>query len=147
MRSARRIVAAREGEPVQISNNQMQALGANAEQDFERRIAQHLRDRHPGAIAPLTDIALRERITASLARGRARGLTWQSSLVGFVVLMFEIGPEFDEQPAFARALAMRMPDENARIRAIYGGTNDEDWEAARAAVDSRAWARLTQGMR
>ena len=63
------------------------------ERDFELRVARHLRDRHPGAIAPFSGLELREYIHNSLVRGRAFGLTWQSSLVGFTVMMFEVGPQ------------------------------------------------------
>ena len=129
---------------MQITGKQMEALGRDAERDLEARIADHLRERHPGAVAALTAQALQLRIRASLARGRSHGLTWQSALAGFTVLMFELGPEFDRQPAFARALAIRLPDENARIKAVYANTGDEDWAAARALADPRAWAQATQ---
>jgi hypothetical protein len=64
-----------------------------------------------------------------------------------VTLLFEVGPDFDRHPAFARALAMQIPDENERIKAISANTSDEDWAAARAVSDRSAWSRLVDAAR
>ena len=124
---------------MKIRHAQMTVLADHGEALFEDRLVQVLLEHHPGAVDGLPDQQLRRYVRIALAKGRSHGFTWQSALAGFCVLMFEVAPNFDLHPAFKRALAIRLPDENQRIKAIYANTTGEDWEDARAFADPGAW--------
>ena len=124
---------------MKIRHAQIAVLAEHAEKVFEDRLVLVLVERHPGVVRGLSDERLRARIRFALARGRAHGFTWQSALAGFCVMMFEVGPNFDAHPSFKRALAIRLPDENQRVRSIYQNTTDEDWQDARAFSDPEGW--------
>ncbi|MBL8483164.1 MAG: hypothetical protein JNJ60_13270 [Rhodocyclaceae bacterium] len=124
---------------MKIAPSQIDALQDQAETEFVARVTQFLHAKHADAIAGLDAPELERRVRAGIARGRARGFTWQSSLAAFVALMFEIAPNFDLHPAFRRALELPAADETARIRAIHRNTTDRDWEEAQDHADPSAW--------
>jgi hypothetical protein len=82
-------------------------------------------------------------VRSGVARGRAHGLTWESSLTKFVALMFVIAPNFDRQPAAAAVLsdASLAPDE--RVDALIDRLSERDWRQARAAANAGAWFAAT----
>lgn len=122
-----------------IRSAQLQLFQQRAEDAFEVRVAEVLQARYAETVAELPPVLLRERVRLAIARARAHGFTWQSSIMGFVVMMFELGPCFDTHPSFARALAIRLRDENARIEAIYANVTDEDWQDAVSFADPDGW--------
>ncbi|HMF58082.1 MAG TPA: hypothetical protein VK619_17190 [Pyrinomonadaceae bacterium] len=122
-----------------IRKEQMAVFETAAEEEFVKRMAQYLKEQHAGAVAHLSDERLRRRVRGALARGRSHGLTWESALAGFVVLMFEVAPNFDLHPAFHEVLQTSYPNENERIRAIYENVRDEEWEEAQEFYDQSAW--------
>jgi hypothetical protein len=124
---------------LKIRAEQMAVLQAQVEADFESKIISLLITSHQAAIGACTPDELHQRVCTALAKGRAHGFTWQSALAGFVVMMFELGPNFDQHPSFARALAIRLADENERIQTIYANVTDEDWQDARSFADPKAW--------
>ena len=126
---------------MKIDQSQMDRLQAQAETDFQARVAAYLRERQAASVAGLADDVLLRRIRFSLAVARAHGFSVEAGLVGFTNMMFNIGPDFWRQPAFARALKIELSNEIDRIKAIHDNVTDEDWDAAVAVSDPRAWAR------
>jgi hypothetical protein len=124
---------------LKISREQIALLAPAVEQGFEQRVIDYLYEHHTGAVDGLSPQRLRERVRAALSKARRHGFDWQSALVGFTVLVFELGPHFDRHPAFRRALAIRLPDQNRRIAAIYANVTDEDWVEARALAAPDDW--------
>jgi len=120
----------------------MDDLDADAHRDFERRVTDLLYTRHADLVEGLSPMALKARVQIALARGRSHGFSWQSALAGFTVLMFALGPAFDQHPAFRKALSIKLPDEDMRIKAIYGNVSDEDWAEAHAQSAPDAWQQL-----
>lgn len=127
-----------------IRKEQMNVFEDERERDFVDRVMQFLKERHTAVVEDLSDDVLRQRVQVALERGRNHGLTWESSLVGFVALMFEVAPNFDQHPAFKRALSMPIEDENERIRAIYKSVSDAQWHEAQEYYDPSAWSRNKQ---
>jgi hypothetical protein len=120
-----------------------------AEQAFIRRVVEHLRQQHPEAVVQLAgevllirqlgETQLRRLVGSGLARARALGMDWESSLMAFVVLMFVVAPNFDEHPLIQRVLKDERVAANARLGQLWERTSDENWEAARKNYDARAW--------
>ncbi|WP_437538983.1 hypothetical protein WME79_22890 [Sorangium sp. So ce726] len=110
---------------------------------FVDRTAAHFRRFHGDATAGLSDDELRFRIRHGIERGRAHGLTWESSLTVFVAHMIEICPAFDEHPAAARVLADEAIPADERVEALLSHLSEDEWEeAARMGDPAAYWARV-----
>lgn len=118
---------------------QLDVFQQRAEAAFEARVIEILQARYAETVAGLPPDLLHERVRLAIARARAHGFTWQSSIMGFVVMMFELGPRFDSHPAFARALAIQVGDENRRIATVYANVTEEDWADALDFADPDGW--------
>src|SRR5262249_3536980 len=125
-----------------MRGDQIKVFESNAENEFVNRLIHYLQQKHPARIEDLDDENRHRRVCAAIAKARANGFTWESSIAGFVALMFELTPEFDRHPAFHAALEKRHADENERIRAIYRTVTDKDWEEARALSGPDSWSAL-----
>jgi hypothetical protein len=124
-----------------ISRAQMRVLERQAEEAFELRLADLLRERYGATVSSWSDDDMRRRVRYAIGRARHHGFSWQSAIGGFVAIMAELGPRFDSHPAFARALAIRLPNENQRIEALYHNLSDEDWAAVRGPKPVSPWDR------
>lgn len=105
---------------------------AQAPQPFSRVIIDEIlaavRENHPTYVQP--DDVLRNAIRAGLKRARAHGLSDHRSLVEYVLVMFEIAPNFDQQPVLAQVLSdPRLPTEE-RWEKIFEEDYDDAWHQA-----------------
>lgn len=117
----------------------MALFEAQAERAFEQDIMALLRTQYPEALGGLPGALLRQRVQRALYQGRTHGFTWQSALTGFTMMMFELGPNFDQHPAFHSALRIPHPDEDERLRLICLAVDDQAWREAQAFADPSAW--------
>jgi multimeric flavodoxin WrbA len=122
----------------------MQAFQPLAEKTMVERLLIFLRTSHAPAVAHLLDDTLRRRIRGAVAKGRSYGFTWETALMGFLIFMFEVGPNFDAYPTFKSALeeTREIADENSRIREIFSRVTDQDWEAAQSEPSELLWGSL-----
>lgn len=124
-----------------IARAQMRVLQRQAEEAFELRVADLLRERYGATVSSWSSDDVRRRVRYAIGRARHHGFSWQSSICGFVAIMAELGPRFDGHPSFARALSIRLPNENERIEALYSNVTDEDWSDARGPKSVSPWER------
>ena len=91
------------------------------------------------SVEELPDEILLEMVRNGIARARNYGMSWESSLTAFVVLMFVIAPNFDQHPNIQQVLkdTTIVPDE--RIDHLWERTSEEDWEKVEQHYDSSAW--------
>ena len=104
-----------------------------------RALAETVRTRFPDETSELSGDELHKLLRAAVARARRHGLTWESAIAGFVTLMFNIAPNFDEHPAFQRVLANPALSEEDRVAAVFSQVTPEEWEQAEDAYDDSAW--------
>ena len=126
-----------------IRKSQMEALQDAADKQFVHRVMEYLREHEPGEVAALTDAVLEERVRFAMGRAHAYGFTWQSAIVGFVAMMFQVGPDFERHPAFAKALESQRnsgeTNEDDRMVLIFEHVTDEEWDDAQAKSDATCW--------
>jgi hypothetical protein len=122
-----------------------QAFDGVAEEVFVRDLTRTLRPHYP-ELDRVSDDALRRRVRVCVRKGRQYGLTWQSALARFTVLMFDVGPDLDDHPAFRHALEARRddPDQDARVEHVYRSVTDAEWDGAQNASDDDQWDRLAK---
>jgi hypothetical protein len=139
---------------MKIRPAQLQAFAPAAEADFERRVAEYLRGGHAEvsvtlpaagadaqwvAVKDLDDETLVKMVRGGLARARSYGMTWESSLTSFVVLMFLVAPNFDEHPLIKRFLTDEGVEPDARVDELVAGASEGNWVAAKKGYDPGAW--------
>lgn len=140
---------------LKIRAEQLEAFRPVAEAQFALRIVDHLRKKHAKAVARLPqgptlvnrlpDALLLEMVQNGIARARCYGLSWESSITGFVVLMFKAAPNFDQHPTINRSLTDAQAPPEARIQNILEETKSSDWWDAKERYDPTAWQSKPKG--
>jgi hypothetical protein len=72
-------------------------------------------------------------------------MTWESSLMAFVAIMFVAAPNFDQHPLIGRVLKDEAVAPDARINQLWERTTDQNWEAVAQNYDPSAWDRQAPG--
>jgi hypothetical protein len=79
---------------------------------------------------PIDPVSLREMVTNGLARARSYDLEKPQDLTAFVAIMFDISPNFDEQPDIQRALRDKSIPIEQRFNTMIERVPDKAWEEA-----------------
>lgn len=126
-----------------------QAFQTKAEADFVCEVMQYLRENHAETIVKLPDgefkvIALPEAILQKMVEGGIRkarnyGMTWQSSLISFVVIMFVSAPNFDENDNIRKLLTEELGFPDYRISKIWSETSDKIWNRIIENYKTESW--------
>jgi len=103
------------------------------------RILKRVREQHP--ILRSTDDMLRDSIRTGVKRARANGLRSDRQVSEFILIMFEVAPNFDQQKDIRRMLDdHRLPTEH-RWEQLFTPKFDAAWEEADhpSFLDAGAW--------
>jgi hypothetical protein len=133
-----------------VNQAQVQAFKQQGKRRFIGRVAAYLRENHAGAqarlpggesitVAALSAPLLRSLVAAGVERGQRHGITWESNLTAFVVLMFLTAPNFDEEPTVRRILDDGPMDPDFRMDHLWEETTDDTWTAVFGAYDADGW--------
>jgi hypothetical protein len=132
-----------------IRAEQMAAFQPVAERDFENRLMKFIRDHlnetevrlteGEVTVAQIPDETLAEMARNGVARARQYGLTWELTLVGFVILMFTEAPNFDSHPLIRRVLMDDSIEANQRLDRLDERITEQNWDAVEEAYDPAAW--------
>lgn len=135
---------------LKIRPEQLEAFQPVADAAFVRRLVSHLRSNHEDSevtipsgrlkVAQVSDDVLRRMVESGIARARTYGMTWESSIASFVVLMFLTAPNFDKHPLIERGLRDEQVDANGRIENLWHRVSGQNWQAVESYYDVDAWA-------
>jgi hypothetical protein len=128
-----------------IRPEQYQEFTRLAETSFVDRGIKFLREKVPNEVNPLPAELLRERVEFCVNRAKGYGITWQSSLLTFVTLMFEVGPGFDQHLQVHHILTDRRFAPNERIRWLFKSLSEQDWRDVKATANNVGWERGRSG--
>lgn len=137
---------------LKIRSEQTRPFEAQAENAFIERVMEYLRKNHADApvrlpkiesaaagVSELTDKVLREMVIGGIARARNYGMTWKSTLISFVVLMFIVAPNFDEDGRVEKVLKNGQIPADERVEKLLDELSDEEWDAVGEKYDPAAW--------
>ncbi|HYL97685.1 MAG TPA: hypothetical protein VEZ90_01935 [Blastocatellia bacterium] len=134
---------------MKIRPEQLEAFQPLADAAFARRLVAHIRDRHSNAVVKLpsgqqkvgqlSDDLMNIMAQAGIIRARTYGMTWESSISSFVVLMFLSAPNFDRHPLIERVLKDGQTDPNSRIENLWHRVSRQNWQAVESYYDANAW--------
>lgn len=138
-----------------IGQQQLRALQPLAESAVVRNIAHHLVDNHPACIvrcragvftvAEAPNAVLDELIQCGITLARQYGFSWESDLAAFVTLMFVVAPNFHDHPSARRILLDPDVPPDSRLREMWDGTTEEEWEQMKEAYNPEAWQAHSGG--
>jgi hypothetical protein len=113
---------------VKIPASQFESLLQQDEAAFEQRAMDAVRAAHP--IYRETDGMRRDSVRAGFKRARRHGLTADEDLIAYVLIMYRINPNFDQQPQIAAMLADTVLSPAQRWNRLFDHDFDEAWEDA-----------------
>lgn len=134
---------------LKIRSEQIRPFEAQAENAFIERVMEYLRKNHAdatvrlpkmeSAVSELADKVLREMVVGGIIRARNYGMTWKSTLISFVVLMFIVAPNFDEDERVEKFLKDGQIPADERVDKLLDELSDEEWDAVGEKYDAEAW--------
>jgi len=122
-----------------IRKEQLDQMFTHDEARFVDFVVRHVQQECRDSVRDIDPVSLREMVTNGLARARAHGLRGPKDLTAFVAIMFEIAPNFDEQPDIRRALGDESVPLEGRFDAMLERVPDWAWEDAQRGKVSEAW--------
>jgi hypothetical protein len=133
-----------EGMYWRIRPEQHKEFDLTAEKSFVDRCIKFLQEKLPAQSNSLPPKILRERVEAGITHARSYGVTWQSSLLMFVTLMFEIGPNFDRHSSIQPLLRDKSRRPDVRIKHIVNNVSSEDWKRVSEQTNQSFWDTLVR---
>ena len=132
-----------------IRSRQMEVFEAAAEEDFVRRLTEHLLENYAKSVVRLPDqesavIDLPKEtldllVRRSIERARRYGLSFESLISAFSAVMFDVAPNFDEQSVSKLCLNDENVEPNERLNELLKLLTDKQWEKIRADYDVNSW--------
>ncbi len=121
----------REGVYWKIRPEQHKEFDRAAENSFVGRCIEFLKEKLPDQVGSLPPEILQQGVEDGIVKAKKYGMTWQSSLLTFVTLMFEVGPKFDQHPIISRILTDPRFPPNERTKRLFQHLNESDWRIVR----------------
>jgi predicted small metal-binding protein len=122
-----------------IREEQIQRFIANDEEELVKSIKQHIREENSEKIVVFSDEMFEEMVRTGIKRAKSHGFERAEDIAAFVAVMFEIAPNFDEQPEIKKILDdSNIPGEQ-KFERFWEQVSDESWKKAEANYDSDAW--------
>lgn len=126
-----------------LRDRQLAECSTAIDRDLVKLIYWHLRVHHAKAVQFIAKATLEERIQISIHRARQYGFANVADLAGFAALMFELAPNFDLHPSFARVLGDVAIQAEAKLRTLAQTITDREWHEAQILFDRDFWKRAT----
>jgi hypothetical protein len=118
----------------------VEALRRPADEALARELMEFIEQLRPAAVANLPKDVFMKRVLVGIDRARQYKFLRKSSVASFVTLMFDIAPNFDEQPGIQAVLTDPRYSPDLRMDMLIGRTRAEDWNEAESRADAKVWA-------
>jgi hypothetical protein len=123
-----------------IRQEQIDTLIKGTDEEFVEFLVGHVKEEFPEKAAERDDETLREMVKGGIRRAESHGLTSAEDTTSFISIMFEVAPNFDEQPAIKAVLDDEKFPPEARIERLWSPlVTDENWEEAEKNYNEKAW--------
>ena len=127
------------GQRLRIGQEQMDVFEGEGQQALVNRMTEHLREHHAGEVEAYSDEDLAPMIRTGILKARRYGLERECDLTGFVALMFEIAPNFDEHSRMQGILASPSIAPERKLSILVDRTPEHIWSEAEARRDNSVW--------
>lgn len=124
---------------ITFSQNQLRQLAGGSEAMLRTALGNLVRREHAYVVEGLPGDLFDEIIANSLASARGYGLKAPADLATFLLLQFEIGPEFHRHPAIQEVLADPAIVPEGKLQTMYDRTPDAVWNDIASVLDRQTW--------
>ena len=134
---------------LKIRSEQIAAFKPVAEDGFVRRVAAHVRAKHPRVAVRLPerltvagrleDETLHALVRGGVARARRYGMEAEAALAAFVVTMFLTAPNFDEHPLIRRVLADDKIPPDGKVGQLLQSVTAKNLQVVKDTYNPAAW--------
>lgn len=124
-----------------IRQEQINAMIAADEKQLEALVADAVRSANAERIKDYEPDALNSMVRTAIARARSHGLAKPEDLAAFAGVMFEIAPNFDEQPDIKLILSDQSFPPAERFYQLFERVGDTSWAEAEKRYDELVWFR------
>ena len=134
---------------LKIKSEQIRTFQADADEAFDRRVMEYLRENHAGeevqypngktTVAETSDEILAENVRGGILRARGYGIEWKSTLISYVVLMLLTAPNFDQHQKAAQFFQNTEKITDEELESFLDEMTDEDWQQVEENYDAAAW--------
>jgi len=123
-----------------IRKNQLSYFLSKTEQEITKFIINHLKIESPELIDRIPEEGLIEMVRNGIKRARKYNLDSLADITGFVSIMFEIAPNFDEISKIHNLLCNKKISPETKFSMLFEKEFDEAWEKAANSYNSEKWA-------
>jgi hypothetical protein len=102
-------------------------------------IAKRVREHYPKVVEGLPQDLYDEMIEYGIRSARGYGLTFADDIAGFVLVMFEVGPEFHQHPRIQHVLRDSTIAPEDKLAAMFDRIPDEVWEEVASEIHRQTW--------
>lgn len=137
---------------LKIRAEQIQVFQPVAETAFLNSLTEYLQQHHSQVavqlgenlivVAKIPIEQLKVLVENGIKRARTYGMTDESSLAAFVILMFVTAPNFDDHPLIQRLLTDEKVLANERIDTLWQHTTEQNWQVIKQNYNASAWQSL-----
>jgi hypothetical protein len=134
---------------LKILPEQMEAFSPLTDELLAERIVDHLRKEYSDTIVQLpsrvlilheiADDELKAMVRVGLSRARGYGISHESPLAGFIAIMIDAAPNFDQHPALQPMLSDETVDANLRVPKLLDQFTEEVWRDVKTSYDPAVW--------
>lgn len=123
-----------------IRQEQIDALIKGTDEEWIEFLVRHVKEEFPDKTAEYDDETLRVMVRQGIERAEKHELTTAEDQTAFISIMFEIAPNFDEQPQIKAVLDDEQFAPEDRIERLWSPlVSEEDWEEAEKNYNEKAW--------
>ena len=123
-----------------IRQEQFDALIKGTDEEWVEFLVGHVKEEFPEKTAERDDETLREMVKGGIRRAESHGFKIAEDQSAFVSIMFEIAPNFDEQPQIKAVLNDDQFAPEDRIERLWSPlVPEEAWEEAEKNHNENAW--------
>lgn len=122
-----------------IRKEQIQSFIAKDDAELASEVSKAVRYALGDRVAPYDDQQLEKMVNIGIERARANKLTAAEDIAGFIAVMFEVAPRFDEQKEIRAALDNELLPIGDRWARLFEMTLDTSWTDAERRYDDSFW--------
>lgn len=122
-----------------IRQEQIQHFIAEDEIALVRLIRQIMRECCPGRVENYSDKVLDGMIRLGLDKAKKHNFAKAETIAAYVAVMFEIAPNFDEQPTIKQVLEDNNYIEDDRFFQLWQRVDEKVWQEAENSYDAKMW--------
>lgn len=123
-----------------IRQEQMDTLIKGTDDEWVDFLVAHVKEKDPELANEYDDDALRSMVRTAIDKANRYGFTNAKDQSAFVSTMFEIAPNFDDQPEIKTVLEETQLPTSYRLDKLWSpAVPDDVWEKARNDYNKEAW--------